>query len=536
VTDPAAERKHLHPAVWAAILGLILWSLAPFRLILHHHPWKVDAIKWVTQGSLENPTWFRWVFRSHHFVGYRPVAAASFLANHATSGFHPEGYRLTDFALHGLVAVSIALLATRLIGKKSAWVLLPVLLYVGHPAIEEALPYLARRSYLLSTLFSTLGLTVWLDSLESEGPLNARAWAATALFTLGVLSNEAAYVLLPLLPLLGWHTLGLREGLPRAILPWAPALPAIAARFAVLGWAGGYTKHYFAFTRAGKKTLREVYAFNFPDILGAAYDYLWFPVSFKGADTLTEHPAAVFAISSFYFWAIFVEPVLHIRDRQRRMPLILGVWFAGYAMLYGLSRTWFWRQGYPMVTPLALVVGWIAYDTATRYRHAPVQLIARFIPQIALVVGILWFSPMVRGMTTGPIQGRFEGNAILYEMETTLDGLEGPAQVYTIFPLNKGSTRNAHTWLGRLYRDRDIRFTSLAFGGSATNVARVDGSTLVLGPQTVVPAGVKRSKNITDNRVDLRRLPVSGRTTYVAFPNSTGEWTLLPVKSAGGPH
>ncbi|MEZ4323043.1 MAG: hypothetical protein R3F61_36590 [Myxococcota bacterium] len=520
------------PLVWAGILALIAWGIAPFWVIVHHYPWKVDAIKWVSQGSLENPAWFRWVFRSHHFVGYRPVAAGSFVLNHLTTGFHPEGYRITDFALHGLTAVAVAFLFSRLIGRRSAWVLLPVLLYLGHPAVEEALPYLARRSYLLATLFGTFGLTVWLDSLRDDSPLSKRAWLGTGLLTLALLSNEAAYVILPMIPLLAWHTRGsLVEALQRSVLPWAPALPAIAARFAVLGWTGGYTKHYFAFTRLGRKTLREVHSFNFPDIVAAAYDYLWFPVSFKGADTLTEWPGAVFLIATFYFWAVFVEPLLELRDRERRMPLLLGIWFTGYAMLFGLSRTWFWRQGYAMVAPLAVLVGWIAWDTATRFRDRPVQLLIRGVPQLALVVGLMWHSPMVRGMTTGPIEGRFDGNAALYAIEGVVKDVEGPAQIYTVLPVNKATLRNTQSWLDKLYGERQIRFTTLAGGTPEQNLARLEGDVLVLGPQATVPQGIARSKNITDRRVPVRSLRIVGRATYLAFPNGDGDWTLLPVDS-----
>ncbi|MCB9677816.1 MAG: hypothetical protein H6737_22120 [Alphaproteobacteria bacterium] len=527
-----APAQGLSPLTWAAVLVVIAWGLWPFRVIVHHFAWKVDAIKWVTQGALDNPAWPRWVFRTNHFVGYRPVAAGSFVLNNAITGYHPEGYRIADFALHGLTAVAVAMLASRLFARRTAWVLLPVLLYLGHPAVEEALPYLARRSYLLATMFGLFGLVAWMDSLKSDAPISGKSWLASGMLALALFSNEAAYVLLPMLPLLAWHTRGsLVDAIRRSIIPWAPALPAIALRFAVLGWTGGYHKHYFAFTRAGKKTLREVYDFNFPDIVGAAYDYLWFPVSFKGDDTLTEWPVAVFLVTSFYFWALLVEPALSLRDRARRMPLLLAIWFFGYAALFGLSRTWFWRQGFAMVAPLALIVGYVAFDTWDRFRARPIELAARMVPQIALVVGLLWHSPMFRGMTVGPIQGRFDGNAALYALEHEVKRIDGPAQIYTVLPLNKGSNRNAQQWLDKLYKKRQLYFTTLANGLPQKGLARLDGEALVLGSQAAIPPGVQRAKNIENHRVILRSLHMPSRPVYVAFPDDRGQWTLHPVDS-----
>ncbi len=523
-------RSRLHPAIWLTLLGLIAWGIAPFRIIWTHYPWKVDAVKWVSKGSLENPNWTEWVFRSHHFVGYRPVSAISFVFDHAIAGNAPWMHRLTDFVLHGLTAVAVTLLASRLLRRTSAWVLLPALLYLGHPAVEEALPYLARRSYLLSTLFGTLALVAWMDSLRDDRVLNPRTALTTLLLSLALLSNEAAYVLLPMLPLLAWSTRsdGLVDALKRSVLPWAPAIPAVAARFAVLGWAGGYEKHYFAFTRAGKKTLREVSGFNLHEIIGAAYDYLWFPASFEGADTISEWAPVVFVIAAFYAFALVVEPLSRLRGPRSpaqtsdpRMPLLLSVWFFGYALLFALSRTWFWRQGFPMTVPLALLVTWVAHDSTVRFRDRKLLLALRLLPQLALIAGVLWHSPMVRGMDPYPIIGRFHGNALVYCISDAVEeaGVEGPAQVLTVLPLNKGANRNTHTWLGRLLGDRNIRFTTLAYSPTAKNLATIEGDTLKLGPQAKIPPAAMRAHGIQAKTVPLSRLKSRRRDTWLVLPD-----------------
>ena len=529
----------VHPGIWLVLAGLIAWGIAPFRVIWTHYPWKVDAVKWVSQGSLDNANWFDWVFRSHHFVGYRPVSAFSFVVDSAIAGDAPWMHRLTDFVLHGLTAVAVTLLASRILRRSSVWVLLPALLYLGHPAVEEALPYLARRSYLLATLFSTLALVAWMDSLQDDRVLNPRTGLATGLLTLALLSNEAAYVVLPMLPLLAWSTRpeGLGTAIQRSILPWAPAIPAVAARFAVLGWAGGYEKHYFAFTRGGNKTLREVSGFNFHEIVAAAYDYLWFPASFKGADTISELAPFVFLITTFYAFALVVEPLSELHSprspkatRDPRMPLLLSIWFFGYACLFALSRTWCWRQGFPMTLPLAFVITWVAHDSVARFRDRPLLLGLRLLPQLALVVGILWHSPLFRGMDPGPIIGRFHGNALVYCVTDAVEaaGIEGPAEVLTVLPINKGSNRNAHTWLSRLHGDRNIRFTTLAYGPPVKGMATLDGDLLQLGPQAKIPAAAMRSYAIQAKEVRLSRLKSRRRDTWLLLPDPE-------AAAAGGP-
>jgi hypothetical protein len=523
-------RQRVHPAIWLVLLGLIAWGIAPFRIIWTHYPWKVDAVKWVSKGSIDNPAWTDWVFRSHHFVGYRPVSAFSFVVDSAIAGDAPWMHRLTDFTLHGLTAVAVTLLASRILRTTSAWVLLPALLYLGHPAVEEALPYLARRSYLLASLFGTLALVAWMDSLRDERVISPRTALATGLLALALLSNEAAYVLLPMLPLLAWSTRsdGLWKAIQRSVLPWAPAIPAVAARFAVLGWAGGYEKHYFAFTRGGNKTLRETSGFNLHEIVGAAYDYLWFPASFKGADTVSEAWPLVFLIAAFYTFALVVEPLAALRSprgpgqlRDPRMPLLLFIWFFGYAMLFGLSRTWFWRQGFAMTIPFAFIVTWVAHDTVTRFWSDKRVLLLRLVPQAVLVVGVLWHSPLVRGMDPGPIIGRFHGNALVDCISKAVDaaGIEGPAHVLTVLPVNKGSNRNVHTWLSRRYGDRNIRFSTLAYGPPAKGMARVEDGVLKLGPQARVPPAALRAHNLQAKQAPVARLRSRRGDTWLVLPD-----------------
>lgn len=524
--SPGVEPPPLPRGIWGIALILLVVGLLPYRLIVRHFPWKIDAIKWVTRSASDSPGWMEWVFADTHFVGYRPVTAFSFTLNHLLGGWTPEVYRLTDLGLHLGVGLTTLALFRRLTQSANVFVLLPVLVLALHPAIEETLPYLPRRSYLLAALFGTGALCAWLDAVHDADRRGRKIALATGLLVLALLSNEVAYVLLPMFPILAWH-LGAspREVLRRTLIPVLAALPCIAVRFAVLGWAGGYEKHYFAFARNGNKTLRTLDGFNIPEIVGASFDYLFFPLSFQGADPITrQFGLLTFLIVAFYTFASVFEPLAALHDRARRLPLLLSVWLFGYGLLYGLSRTWFWRQAYPMVLVLGLLVGAIAYQTWVQHRGW--QRVLRFIPQVLLLVSVTWHSPVFRGMTTSSLAHRIEGNNAIHAFDALLDDVKTPVRAYLVLPLNKTSNRNVITWMNKVRPAPDHQFLLLATGRHHKPIARFEGNHLVLESGASFTATyAARFKT----KADLAQLMEPGVTTGVLLPDASGAWTWVEL-------
>lgn len=526
------EPPKLPRAIWGGALLLVLWGLFPFRVMVDHFPWKIDAIKWVTRSSTESNEWFDWVFLSTHFVGYRPVTAASFTLNQYLGGWTPEVYRLTDFALHAAVVLAALELFRVLTRCESVLALLPVLVLAGHPGVEETLPYLPRRSY---TLACSLGLLATVQWLAAQAPWSAaqasrrnrHLLATCGLLVLALLSNEVAYVLLPMLPLLAWNQgVALGTALKRSVVPVLAALPCVAARFAILGWAGGYEKHYFAYTKNGRKVLRQVDAFNLPEIVGAAFDYVFYPVSFLGRD----NPARVWVVltvlfSGYWLWLIVLEPLVLHKQRERRLPLLLGIWILGYAVLFGLSRTWFWRQAYPMIVVLALLVGVVAHHSWVHYRGWIRW--ARLAPLAGFLVTLLWFSPMVRGMTTSTLTHRFEGNQAIKAFVGLTDEVQPPVRVLLLLPFNRSSNRNVLTWMNKVRPPPDFRWEQLGTAKRGKPAARIQDDQIVLEPGAKFTKTWKR--RLGEKGGDLTDLMTPDVTTGLLIPDAKRDWSWVEL-------
>jgi hypothetical protein len=139
---------------------------------------------------------------------YRPVAALSLRVDRALFDARPLGYHATNVLLHALVVALAALLATRVRGASGA-TLLGVGLFAVHPALADAVAWIAGRTSLLSALGGLAGLACF-DRLwpeRADGSTAPRALAAAgagaAGLLFGLLAKEDALVFAPALLLLG---------------------------------------------------------------------------------------------------------------------------------------------------------------------------------------------------------------------------------------------------------------------------------------------------------------------------------------------
>lgn len=487
--DPVpVHQRHVTARTWRRIVlgGVLVIGMLPFVPILGWLPWGSDAAKWVAWTSLANDTFWVDVAWRKHFVGYRPVAALSFVFNHLTTGYSPFGYRALDLVLHGttgLVWVAVIRQWTRsadaprapgLGWPDAALVIVALLVFYGHPVTEEVVPYSARRSYLLAM---TCGLSaLWLFGAALRMTRAVMAWgaglAAAGLLGLAVLSNESAFVLVPLVPAVGLHLVWGERRTGEVLvkcLPFAAITGgALALRVAVLGsLSGGYFRLYFAHVNPkGKPAWRELEGWEPLRILDAAGSYLTHPhaangFQFPGQGWL-DVPVLLLATGLVVAFAV-VRPVRRRHDPVARTALIAGLWLAGSLAIIVLSRTWFWRQAYFLLPPYGLILGVATHTALMQWvRHR------RRARALAVVTGLLiGFSvvhgPLLRaGMTTGLHGERSRGTRSALAMREAVEGLERPTEVLMALPHRGSRSHFVRMWQGRFFAGEGHHFRVFA--------------------------------------------------------------------------
>lgn len=177
---------------------------------------------------------------------YRPVLNLSVGIDYAVWGLRPFGYQLTNILLFAGCAVSLFLLARRLLGP-GAWVgpLLAAIVFVAHPLQFEVLPVMPRRPELLCCLFMFLSLS---RQLAPSVLALRRPPVSPAVFSLLAMASKETAMAFPLLSFLavlmhserrGWLSKLIHAGV--ATIPHAGALALIVlVRWSVLGGLGGH--------------------------------------------------------------------------------------------------------------------------------------------------------------------------------------------------------------------------------------------------------------------------------------------------------
>ncbi|MFT4621635.1 MAG: hypothetical protein ACI8PZ_000287 [Myxococcota bacterium] len=470
-TQAAGRLLRLELLGLAAIVAV--FGVGPFLSMLDQWPWGADATKWLSYGNIESKTWTNWVFFHKHFIGYRPVTALTYVLNSAAGGYRPFGYRLVDLCLHG--AVGVGIWGVLRLWLRSPWALLGPLSFFLHPAAEVVVPYVSRRSYSLGLTFG-LGFVAAFTLLSRTpfGTWRTPVWllASTALLALGLFANETVFVLLPLLPLLALHVAPAERTWWRSLLlclpAWAMGAIAAAVRVQVLGKVGGYEKFYFAYAEDGRNKLRNVVDPDALEIFFAAWSYLLFPTGASGQDSLLagRGGAALLVaegILTYYVWRAVLQPLWRIRDPDGRGVGLAALWFGGLALLYALTGTWFWRQGYPLAVPFSLVWTWVLADTV-RTQRGP-ALLAHLVPQVALLASFTWHSPIF-GLDPKPLETRRRGshivNAVLGQADLVRDG----SVLWLAPPARQPLSHIARIWITRSTTDRDLMVKLLAvYGG-----------------------------------------------------------------------
>jgi len=459
------------------LLVLLLLGLWPYHNLLQHVPWGPDAAKWVDRGTADDPNWTQWVFSTKHFIGYRPVPALSFVLNEALTGYEPWGYRLTDLLLHLAVGVALFDVHRRLTGDRGAWGLIAVGLVFAHPATEEVVPFVARRSYLLQALTSLASVSLALRAPAVPAvPLRWAFWLGVAAATaLALLSNEGAFVVLAWLPLaVFWVARGSSSDRARHLLGLLPsfvvAAAVLARRVAVLGSiTGGYGKHYFAFMKEGRVMWRDMAKPNHLDIWEACWTYTLAPHGVTGAWVAGLHELVPLSVVSLVVGCLLLgrgdgprAPTDDRPDRRWVGPLLL-VWMVGAAAIVVASGTWFWRQAYFLLPPLGLALAMLAhhaFESARAHRWGHVVACA---PVLVLVpIAVLSTGPALSGMHEEAHEARLTYGAHVHDVRRLTADAQGPGTVFLALRGKAGAAHNVRIWSNRFGAERGLVFKVLA--------------------------------------------------------------------------
>jgi hypothetical protein len=456
------------------LVVVLLLAWVPYGSLIHHLPWGPDAAKWLDRGALTYPRWFDWLVSERHFIGYRPVAALSFLINWLLTGHAPWAYRVTDLLLHAGSLLALVHLHQRLTGHRPLWGLVPALLVAAHPATEEVVPFVARRSYLLASLFGALGLAVVHHAAEVSGRRRGvLGGLAGLLLTAALLSNEGAYVLLPLVPLVVLHSglpgTAVGERAAHLLVVAGPAVLgavlALARRFAVLGGlTGGYHKRFFAFMKNGVPHWKEMPQPDPAAVADAAVRYTLLPHRVTGGEALWA------PLGSWVPWMLamglllmgLVPALRRPDDRGARTAGLALLWLAGALALVVVSETWFWRQATFLLPPLGILGGVWAHRAVEQLRAR------RWVWAVALVpLGMIWLGavakgPLAGGLSEGAHRARLDHAPLVHQVREALPRVPDDHLGLLVVPAPTGAAHMVRLWADRFGAPRGVRFKVLA--------------------------------------------------------------------------
>lgn len=147
----------------------------------------------------------RWMFTTFHMGHYQPLSWVTLGLDYFFWGMNPFGYHLTSLMLHAATAVVFFYLVRHLLdlatgsaGEPMAvWVgaAVSALLFALHPLRVESVAWATERRDVLSALFYTLTILVYLYAWRAVKLRGRWYWVALALFLCAVLSKSITVTL-----------------------------------------------------------------------------------------------------------------------------------------------------------------------------------------------------------------------------------------------------------------------------------------------------------------------------------------------------
>jgi hypothetical protein len=535
-----------------ATVAIAAWSLVAYQDLLALWPWDNDAVVWVEKGSWEYRKLWRWILDSPHFIAYRPVAAASFLLNDSlpTESWLFRGF---DLLFHAAALVMVALTFRTLTHEtrgRPGWGVVAALLFALHPASDEIVSFASRRSYSMSVVFGLLALVGFAHAARAPSALGRRTLGASAMLTLALLTNEIAFVLVPVVLLVvaneAWKDAEETGADPMQLVYKPMLLPLLLAglvwirRWAVLGRLGGYHRHYIAFADNGAKAMKRVSEVDPVDAFVFPWSYVTAPVSYGGADPISPVGEGAPWLAGFLVVVVLMLAARRHREVDGRLGAILAIWLGGAVTMCALSEVWFWRLGYALALPYSLMLAWVLRELVEHLHDAVTRAAGGLLATFA-IVPVVAHASMVNGFDTTHLVAKFRGSAIIHILRETIEeASDEGAIVYIAVPINKTRLFGVRTWLQRLGPNAEIQ----PFVYSATR----DG--VDLGEVRVGKDGKKRFHTGADADMKspwydtigpkglvIDRLRDHERPTMLLYPRSLRAWEVerMAPDPQGGP-
>jgi tetratricopeptide (TPR) repeat protein len=246
-----------------ACLALVALTLVVFAPVAKHEFMQFDTLDYVLEndrvlGGLTAES-VRWAFFEFHVANWHPLTWLSHMLDVELFGLDAGAHHMVNVVLHALSAMLLFLTLERATRRVPASLFVAAVFAV-HPLHVESVAWVAERKDVLSTLFGTATLYVWVRYTQALGrSLNALALTlyalALALFALGLLSKSMLVTLPCVMLLLDFWPLerGRALSLPIRLLEKFPffalALASCALTVAAQR-AGGAVKNFDHFSLA----------------------------------------------------------------------------------------------------------------------------------------------------------------------------------------------------------------------------------------------------------------------------------------------
>jgi tetratricopeptide (TPR) repeat protein len=145
----------------------------------------------------------RWMWTTFHHGHYVPLSWMTLGLDYTLWGMDPRGYHLTSLVIHAANAAVLFLVARRLLSAAmgdaasdataAMGAVFAALLFAVHPLRVESVAWATERRDVLSGLFYSLSLLLYLQFAETSG--RQRYWAAVSVFAMALLAKATAMTL-----------------------------------------------------------------------------------------------------------------------------------------------------------------------------------------------------------------------------------------------------------------------------------------------------------------------------------------------------
>jgi hypothetical protein len=181
---PLRVRDLLIPVGLVAALLAIYGQTGSHAFLSYDDPGYVATNQSIRNGLTRESLW--WAFTTTEFYNWHPLTRVSYLVDYELFGLSPQGYHLTNVALHIANTLLVFIIFRRMTGEVWPSALVAALFGV-HPLHVESVAWISERKDVLSACFWLL--TIWAYTRYAEQ--RARGWYVTtlALFTLGLMAK-----------------------------------------------------------------------------------------------------------------------------------------------------------------------------------------------------------------------------------------------------------------------------------------------------------------------------------------------------------